>query len=89
MKMNAKKVLGMVLAGVLAAGSLTACGGSGNAKTPEPTTAAEAPKTEAQAEGTEAENGQEETEAVSSDAEATGNVMLYSSMQEDQLMAIK
>ena len=39
MKMNAKKVLGMVLAGVLAAGSLTACGGSGNAKTPEPTTA--------------------------------------------------
>ena len=33
MKMNAKKVLGMVLAGVLAAGSLTACGGSGTADT--------------------------------------------------------
>lgn len=33
MKMNAKKVLGMVLAGVLAAGSLTACGGSGTAST--------------------------------------------------------
>ena len=83
-----KKSLAVILASAMAV-SLTACGGSGNAKTPEPTTAAEAPKTEAQAEGTEAENGQEETEAVSSDAEATGNVMLYSSMQEDQLMAIK
>ena len=29
MKLSTKKVLGMVLAGVLAAGSLTACGGSG------------------------------------------------------------
>ena len=83
-----KKSLAVILASAMAV-SLTACGGSGNAKTPEPTTAAEAPKTEAQAEGTEAENGQEGTEAVSSDAEATGNVMLYSSMQEDQLMAIK
>ena len=53
-----KKSLAVILASAMAV-SLTACGGSGNAKTPEPTTAAEAPKTEAQAEGTEAENGQE------------------------------
>ena len=33
MKLSTKKVLGMVLAGVLAAGSLTACGGSGTAST--------------------------------------------------------
>ena len=33
MKLRTKKVLGMVLAGVLAAGSLTACGGSGTAST--------------------------------------------------------
>ena len=33
MKMSAKKVLGLVLAGVLAAGSLTACGGGGTAAT--------------------------------------------------------
>ena len=33
MKFSTKKVLGMVLAGVLAAGSLTACGGSGTAST--------------------------------------------------------
>ena len=38
MKLSTKKVLGMVLAGVLAAGSLTACGGSG----PASTTAADA-----------------------------------------------
>lgn len=33
MKMNTKKVLGLVLAGLLAAGSLTACGGTGKAST--------------------------------------------------------
>ena len=33
MKMSAKKVLGLVLAGVLAAGSLTACGGGGTTAT--------------------------------------------------------
>ena len=49
-----KKSLAVILASAMAV-SLTACGGSGNAKTPEPTTAAEAPKTEAQAEGTEAD----------------------------------
>ena len=32
MKMSAKKVLGLVLAGVLAAGSLTACGGGNNSR---------------------------------------------------------
>lgn len=33
MKMSAKKVLGLILAGVLAAGSLTACGGGSTAAT--------------------------------------------------------
>ena len=52
MKMSAKKVLGLVLAGVLAAGSLTACGGGGTAATAadtkaETTTAAGDAKAEA------------------------------------------
>ena len=44
MKMNAKKVLGMVLAGVLAAGSLTACGGSSTADTTAEATEAQGDK---------------------------------------------
>ena len=52
MKMSTKKVLGLILAGVLAAGSLTACGGGGTAATAadtkaEATTAAGDAKAEA------------------------------------------
>ena len=58
MKMNAKKVLGMVLAGVLAAGSLTACGGSSTADT----TAA----------ATEAQGDKAASTAASGESEAAG-----------------
>ena len=68
--------------------SLTACGGS---KAPETTAAAA--KTEAPAADSKAEDKAEDTQAAGGDtqaaSEASGNVMLYSSMQEDQLMAIK
>ena len=64
MKMNAKKVLGMVLAGVLAAGSLTACGGSGTADTTAAATEAQGDK----AASTEASG---ESEAAGA-AEASG-----------------
>ena len=56
MKMNAKKVLGMVLAGVLAAGSLTACGGSGTADTTAAATETETIAAETTAAETEAES---------------------------------
>ena len=58
MKMNAKKVLGMVLAGVLAAGSLTACGGSSTADTT--------------AEATEAQGDKAASTAASGESEAAG-----------------
>ena len=64
MKMNAKKVLGMVLAGVLAAGSLTACGGSSTADTTAAATEAQGDK----AASTEASG---ESEAAGA-AEASG-----------------
>lgn len=83
-----KKSLTVTLASAMTA-SLAAHGGSGNAETLELTTTAKALGTETQAGGTEAKNGQEGTEVVSSNAEAISNVILCSSMQEDQLMAIK
>lgn len=65
MKMSAKKVLGLVLAGVLAAGSLTACGGGGTTATTadtkaEATTAAGDAKAEgdAAADTTAADSGE-------------------------------
>ena len=68
MKMSAKKVLGLVLAGVLAAGSLTACGGGGTAATTadtkaETTTAASDAKAEsdAAADTTAADSGEKKT----------------------------
>ena len=68
MKMSAKKVLGLVLAGVLAAGSLTACGGGGTAATTadtkaEATTAAGDAKAEgaAAADTTAADSGEKKT----------------------------
>ena len=68
MKMSAKKVLGLVLAGVLAAGSLTACGGGGTAATTadtkaEATTAASDAKAEsdAAADTTAADSGEKKT----------------------------
>lgn len=81
-----KKKLAVILASAMAV-SLTACGGS---KAPETTAAA---KTEAPAADSKAEDKAEDTQAAGGDtqaaSEASGNVMLYSSMQEDQLMAIK
>lgn len=64
MKMNAKKVLGMVLAGVLAAGSLTACGGKSTADT---TAAATAETTAAE---TAAASGESEAAAETTTASA-------------------
>ena len=68
MKMSAKKVLGLVLAGVLAAGSLTACGGGGTTATTadtkaEATTAAGDAKAEgdAAADTTAADSGEKKT----------------------------
>lgn len=65
MKMSTKKVLGLILAGVLAAGSLTACGGGGTAATAadtkaEATTAAGDAKAEgdAAADTTGADSGE-------------------------------
>ena len=82
-----KKKLAVILASAMAV-SLTACGGS---KAPETTAAAA--KTEAPAGDSKAEDKAEDTQAAGGDtqaaSEASGNVMLYSSMQEDQLMAIK
>ena len=82
-----KKKLAVILASAMAV-SLTACGGS---KAPETTAAAA--KTEAPAADSKAEDKAEDTQAAGGDtqaaSEASGNVMLYSSMQEDQLMAIK
>mgnify|MGYP000102098788 CR=1 FL=1 len=70
MKMSAKKVLGLVLAGVLAAGSLTACGGGGTAATTadtkaEATTAAGDAKAEsdAAADTTAADSGEKKDAA--------------------------
>ena len=82
-----KKKLAVILASAMAV-SLTACGGS---KAPETTAAAA--KTEAPAADSKAGDKAEDTQAAGGDtqaaSEASGNVMLYSSMQEDQLMAIK
>lgn len=82
-----KKKLAVILASAMAV-SLTACGGS---KAPETTAAAA--KNEAPAADSKAEDKAEDTQAAGGDtqaaSEASGNVMLYSSMQEDQLMAIK
>ena len=64
MKMNAKKVLGMVLAGVLAAGSLTACGGSAKTEPTQAPAGTEAPAAESKDEG-KTESG-ESTEAAAS-----------------------
>lgn len=50
MKMSAKRVLSLVLAGVFAAGSLTACGGSGSTDTTAAATAAPAEDTAAESE---------------------------------------
>ena len=68
MKMSTKKVLGLILAGVLAAGSLTACGGGGTAATAadtkaEATTAAGDAKAEgdAAADTTGADSGEKKT----------------------------
>jgi len=85
--LSMKKKLAVILASAMAV-SLTACGGS---KAPETTAAAA--KTEAPAADSKAEDKAEDTQAAGGDtqaaSEASGNVMLYSSMQEDQLMAIK
>ena len=85
--LSLKKKLAVILASAMAV-SLTACGGS---KAPETTAAAA--KTEAPAADSKAEDKAEDTQAAGGDtqaaSEASGNVMLYSSMQEDQLMAIK
>ena len=68
MKMSTKKVLGLILAGVLDAGSLTACGGGGTAATAadtkaEATTAAGDAKAEgdAAADTTGADSGEKKT----------------------------
>ena len=85
--LSMKKKLAVILASAMAV-SLTACGGS---KAPETTAAAA--KSEAPAADSKAEDKAEDTQAAGGDtqaaSEASGNVMLYSSMQEDQLMAIK
>lgn len=85
--LSMKKKLAVILASAMAV-SLTACGGS---KAPETTAAAA--KTEAPAADSKAGDKAEDTQAAGGDtqaaSEASGNVMLYSSMQEDQLMAIK
>lgn len=85
--LSMKKKLAVILASAMAV-SLTACGGS---KARETTAAAA--KTEAPAADSKAEDKAEDTQAAGGDtqaaSEASGNVMLYSSMQEDQLMAIK
>lgn len=67
MKMSAKKVLGLMMAGVLAAGSLTACGGSNTADTTAAATSAET-TAGSEAETTAAEGSEAETTA----AEAAG-----------------
>lgn len=69
-----KKIFAILLTSAMAV-SLTACGGSQQAPA---TTAAQ------EAAGTQAEAGNQEAAS-----EASGTVMLYSSMQEDQLMAVK
>lgn len=85
-----KKTLAVILASAMAV-SLTACGGS---KAPETTAAkTEAPAADSKAEDSKMEDKAEDTQAAGGDtqaaSDASGNVMLYSSMQEDQLMAIK
>lgn len=81
-----RRTWALVLASA-AAFSLTACGGSGTAET----TAAKAEQTTAaQTQGEKAEETSKEAEAKGADTKkASGTVMLYSSMQEDQLVAIK
>lgn len=68
MKMSAKKVLGLVLAGVFAAGSLTACSGGGSNRATEAATAEKAADNAEAAEGesaaadtTEAAGGEKKT----------------------------
>ena len=85
-----KKVTATALAATMVLG-MTACGGS---KAPETTAAkTEAPAADSKAEDSKMEDKAEDTQAAGGDAQAasdaSGNVMLYSSMQEDQLMAIK
>ena len=67
MKMSAKKVLGLILAGVLAAGSLTACGGGAKETTAADTTAATA---EEKTEDTTAAGSKDETSAEAAETEA-------------------
>ena len=76
-----KKSLAILLASTMAM-SLTACGGGAK---PAETTAAPA----TQAAETKAEGAETSAAAAAPASDASGNVMLYSSMQEDQLMAIK
>lgn len=61
MRMNKKKMFGMVLAGLLAAGSLTACGGSGTAGTAAPKAADTQADGAAQAADTTAAAGEKKT----------------------------
>jgi iron(III) transport system substrate-binding protein len=67
--------------------SATACGSSSSSTAS--TTAAPATTAAAQAETKAETKAEEKKEEAAPAAEASGTVMLYSSMQEDQLMAIK
>ena len=67
MKMSAKKVLGLILAGVLAAGSLTACSGSSGTDTKAAPAETEAPASESKSEA------KEESKAGEGDAANTSS----------------
>lgn len=81
-----KKVWAVLLTSAMLA-SLTACGGSKEAATTAaaPDTAA----TEAAAPAGETTAAEEKKEEAPASGDASGSVMLYSSMQEDQLVAVK
>ncbi len=92
MKKSLKKLMSVGLAGAMILG-LTACGGGSeqSGATQAAPAATEAPATEGGEAGAEAAGAEAAgTEAAGgSDTSYSGTVMMYSSMQEDQLIAIK
>lgn len=72
-----KKALAVLLTSAMVA-SMTACGGSGGASA-----------TTAQTQAAQSGGAAERKEEAPASGDASGSVMLYSSMQEDQLVAIK
>ncbi len=86
-----KRIVSIMMAVTLAAALTAGCGnsGSGQAETTQAATTAAA-ETEAKAQdATDAETEAAETEAAPDNSSYSGTVMLYSSMQEDQLIAVK